>query len=64
MRNYSQCQRLTLFFLSVVPTGMSINTVEASAVTPVIAGYSQIKVTGYAAHYNITVLTMNARATL
>ncbi|WP_059120935.1 phage tail protein I [Vibrio sp. MEBiC08052] len=44
--------------------GMSINAVEASAVTPVIAGYSQIKVTGYAAHYNITVLTMNARATL
>ncbi len=56
--------QVALFVSGAIVPGMSINTVAASAVIPVVAGYSQIKVTGYAAHYNLTVLTMNARATL
>ncbi|QMV14739.1 phage tail protein I [Vibrio spartinae] len=44
--------------------GLNVSAVEASAVIPAIVGHGQINMTGYSAHYNITVLTINARATL
>ncbi|MDW2121614.1 phage tail protein I [Vibrio sp. 2026] len=47
-----------------VPPAVNVSPMDAKAVIPVIAGYGQMNITGYAAHYSVTVSAINARATL
>ncbi|ASA54678.1 phage tail protein I [Vibrio gazogenes] len=56
--------KMSFAMTGAVPPAVSISPIDAEATIPIMAAHVQMNIMGYSAHYNITVLTINARATL